>query len=170
MAKTCSPSAEIVPLTKNRDTLKTAIDAFGTGGTTAGQLGTAFAWSMLSPNWANIWPADSKPAAYGTAKLRKIAVLMTDGVYNTLQAHSYGDNSSQAETAQAQAVQLCTNMKTKGIEVYTVGFQIDNDKAKTMLAKCATSSEHNYSAANGDQLKQAFRDIALKIAFLRLTN
>ena len=170
MAKTCSPSAEIVPLTKNRDTLKTAIDAFGTGGTTAGQLGTAFAWYMLSPNWANIWPADSKPAAYGTAKLRKIAVLMTDGVYNTLQSHSYGDNSSQAETAQAQAVQLCTNMKTKGIEVYTVGFQIDNDKAKTMLAKCATSSEHNYSAANGDQLKQAFRDIALKIAFLRLTN
>jgi len=39
-----------------------------------------------------------------------------------------------------------------------------------MLAKCATSSAHNYSAANGDQLKQAFRDIALKIAFLRLTN
>jgi len=67
-------------------------------------------------------------------------------------------------------VQLCTNMKTKGIEVYTVGFQIDNDKAKTMLAKCATSSAHNYSAANGDQLKQAFRDIALKIASLRLTN
>jgi hypothetical protein len=51
-----------------------------------------------------------------------------------------------------------------------VGFQIDNDKAKTMLATCATSSDHNYSAANGDQLKQAFRDIALKIAFLRLTN
>jgi len=102
--------------------------------------------------------------------LRKIAVLMTDGVYITLQAHSYGDNSSQAETAQSQAVQLCSNMKTKGIEIYTVGFQLDNDKAKTMLATCATSSDHNYSAANGDQLKQAFRDIALKIAFLRLTN
>jgi len=90
MAKTRSPSAEFVPLTKTRDTLKTAIDAFGTGGTTAGQLGTAFAWYMLSPNWANIWPADSKPAAYGTAKLRKIAGLMTDAVYNTLQVHSYG--------------------------------------------------------------------------------
>jgi len=35
---------------------------------------------MLSPNWANIWPADCTPAAYGTAKLRKIAVLVTDGV------------------------------------------------------------------------------------------
>ena len=64
------------------------------GGTTAGQLGTAFAWYMLSPNWADIWPADSKPAAYGTAKLRKIAVLMTDGAYNTLQARSYSDTSS----------------------------------------------------------------------------
>ena len=46
----------------------------------------------------------------------------------------------------------------------------DSDKAKTMLSKCATSTDHNYSADNGDQLKQAFRDIALKIAFLRLTH
>ena len=61
-------------------------------------------------------------------------------------------------------------MKDKGIEVYTVGFQLDNDKAKTMLSKCATSTDHNYSADNGDQLKQAFRDIALKIAFLRQTH
>ncbi|HXE67873.1 MAG TPA: pilus assembly protein TadG-related protein [Hyphomicrobiaceae bacterium] len=170
MSKSCSPTAKIVPLSKNRTALKEAIDAFGTGGTTAGQLGTAFAWYMLSPNWANIWPADSKPAAYGTAKLRKIAVLMTDGVYNTLQAHSYGDNSSQADTAQSQAVELCSKMKDKSIEIYTVGFKLDNDKARTMLSKCATSSDHNYSADNGDQLKQAFRDIALKIAFLRLTN
>jgi len=170
MSKSCSPTAQIMPLSKNREALKTAIDAFTTGGSTAGQLGTAFAWYMLSPNWANIWPADSKPAAYGTAKLRKIAVLMTDGVYNTLQSHSYGDNSSQAETAQNQAVELCKKMKDKSIEIYTVGFQLDNDKAKTMLSNCATSTEHNYTANNGDQLKQAFRDIALKIAFLRLTN
>lgn len=170
MAKSCSPSAQIVPLSKNRQTLKEAIDAFATGGTTAGQLGTAFAWYMISPNWADIWPADSKPAAYGTPKLRKIAVLMTDGAYNTLQGLSYGDNSSQAETAQNHAVQICAGMKEKGIEVYTVGFQLDNDKAKATLASCATSSDHNYSATNGDQLKQAFRDIALKIAFLRLTN
>jgi hypothetical protein len=61
-------------------------------------------------------------------------------------------------------------MKDKGIEVYTVGFQLDNDEAKTMLSKCATSTDHNYSADNGDQLKRAFRDIALKIAFLRLTH
>ena len=125
---------------------------------------------MLSPNWANIWPADCTPAAYGTAKLRKIAMLVTDGVYNTLQAHSYGDNSSQAETARNQAVELCSKMKDKGIGIYTVGFQLDNDKAKTMLSSCATSTDHNYSAANGDQLEQAFRDIALKIAFLRLTH
>ena len=61
-------------------------------------------------------------------------------------------------------------MKDKSIEIYTVGFKLDNDKAKTMLSKCATSADHNYSADNGDQLKQAFRDIALKIAFLRLTH
>jgi hypothetical protein len=44
-----------------------------------------------------------------------------------------------------------------------VGFTLDNHKAKVMLAKCATSSDHSYSAENGDQLLQAFRDIAPKI-------
>jgi hypothetical protein len=40
MSKSCSPTVQIKPLSKSRDALKAAIDAFGTCGTTAGQLGT----------------------------------------------------------------------------------------------------------------------------------
>jgi Flp pilus assembly protein TadG len=166
----CTPAAGIIPLTKNRDVLKKHIDTFAASGSTAGQLGTAFAWYLLSPNWNTVWPKDSQPTAYGTAKVDKIAVLMTDGVYNTLQGVQYGDSSSQATTALTQAKSICTGMKAKKITVYTVGFNIDSTAAKNMLKDCATSSSHYYDTSGGDALKAAFRDIALKISKLRLTN
>ena len=39
-----------------------------------------------------------------------------------------------------------------------------------MLKNCATSNDHYYDTSSGDALKAAFRDIALKISKLRLTN
>jgi hypothetical protein len=55
------------------------------------------------------------------------------------------------------------------IEVFAVGFQV-NETAKTLLQNCATDASHFYEATTGDALKAAFRDIALKISTLRLTN
>jgi hypothetical protein len=39
-----------------------------------------------------------------------------------------------------------------------------------MLKNCATNPDHYYETSSGDGLKAAFRDIALKISRLRLTN
>ena len=117
-----------------------------------------------------MWPAASQPQAYsltselnedGEPKLHKIAILMTDGSYN--QYYS-GSNS----TVQARAI--CENMKAAGVTVYTVGFAISvGSTPDVTMQLCATSSEHYYNASNGEALKQAFRDIALKISDLRLS-
>jgi hypothetical protein len=170
MTMSCTPTSSIVPLTSDRALLKKTIDAFAASGTTAGQLGTAFAWYLLSPNWNAVWPKASQPTPYGTAKVQKIAILMTDGVYNTLQGQQYDDYSSQATTALSQAKSICSGMKAKSITVYTVGFNLDSTAAKNMLKDCATSSDHYYDTSGGDALKAAFRDIALKVSKLRLTN
>ena len=53
--------------------------------------------------------------------------------------------------------------------MFAVGFQV-NSTAKTLLKNCATDDSHYYDATTGDALKAAFRDIALKISTLRLTN
>jgi hypothetical protein len=45
-----------------------------------------------------------------------------------------------------------------------------SNAAKTFLQNCATDTNHYYDATTGDALKAAFRDIALKISTLRLTN
>lgn len=178
MTTTCEPTAPIVPLTSDRDTLKNAIKEFKASGTTAGQLGTAFAWYLLSPSWADVWGPSSAPVPYGTPKVKKIAILMTDGEYNTLKGSQYSDGSKQATQALDHAKDLCSAMKPKtpqipnepDIEIYTVGFKLTTKASKAMLKNCATSDDHYYETTSGDGLKSAFRDIALKISRLRLTN
>jgi Mg-chelatase subunit ChlD len=119
---------------------------------------------MLSPEWKDIWPEGSKPAAYDDEETMKIAILMTDGVYNVW--YNGDDNGNASE----QAVSLCAGMKAKGITVYTVGFDLgSNETAIETLRSCATDPDHAYLANNGDELKQAFRDIALKTTDLYLS-
>ena len=173
-----SSSEMIVPLTNDKQLLMSRIDALSAGGATAGQRGTVFTWYLLSPKWDNIWPAESRPAPYselsvigksGEPVLRKIAILMTDGVYNTMGGTQYSDTSSTARTISNNSIQICDNMKTTGVTVYSVGFALGgNSLAINTLRECASSDEHFYNTDTGDQLRQAFRDIALKISRLRL--
>ena len=189
----------VYPLTDDKDVLKRRIDKLTTAGSTAGHLGTAWAWYLLSPNWNSIFSqafSTAKAAgpysdlttlnAKGAPKLRKIAVLMTDGDYNinyckgveaknSDQSPDINCNSENGKSL-AQATSLCSALKSPlgssnaaKIEVFTVGFQVSSS-AKTFLKNCATDNDHYYDATTGDALKAAFRDIALKISTLRLTN
>lgn len=167
----CKPAnSTVLPLTTNSTALKAVIDGFTADGNTAGHLGTAWAWYLISPNWADVWPTASKPAPYGTQNVRKIAVLMTDGEYNKeYKLLNNGNSTTQART-------LCTNMKKTGtgqpnIEIFTVGFDLgNNNTAIDTLKQCASSSENFCQADTGSQLQACFKAIALKIVKLRLTN
>jgi Flp pilus assembly protein TadG len=186
----------IQPLSNDTTMLKRRIDKLQTAGSTAGHLGTAWAWYLLSPKWNTVFqaafPASSAAGPYtdltvlnskGQPKLRKIAVLMTDGDYNinyckgteALDSDQSPDikcNSENGKSA-SQATTLCTAMKAAvsggKIEVYTVGFQVSS-AARTFLTNCATDAAHYYDATTEVALQAAFRDIALKISTLRLTN
>jgi hypothetical protein len=174
----------VQPLSNDKTMLKRRIDKLTLAGSTAGQLGTAWAWYTLSPNWAYLWPLASQPVAYFTDRTQKIAILMTDGEYNTAHCNGvlandsgFGSNSSQiscnATNGQAftQAASLCTAMKSgTGITVYTVGFALGgNATAISTLRSCASDETKFYEAEDGVALRLAFRDIALQIAKLRLS-
>ncbi len=170
----CNPGAEIVPLTANRAKLVDTIDDLRASGWTAGHIGTAWTWYLLSPNWSGIWPSASTPASYADKSVKKVAVLMTDGEYN-LQYDAAGiatrENGHGAMNglSDAQSRQVCDNMKAAGIEVFTVGFALREDKAIETMRRCASSSANTYLADNGDQLRDAFRDIALTLSPIHLT-
>lgn len=177
----------ITPLSSDRTTLKNIINGLSIGGSTAGHIGIAWGWYLVSPNFGYLWPGASAPAAYGTDKLLKIVVIMTDGAFNTaycngvIAADSTSGSGNTSDhincnatngSAYTQAAALCANMKAndKKIIIYTVGFDIgDVQAAKDVLAGCATDAAHAFLPATGAELKDAFRSIAQSISNLRLS-
>ena len=170
-------SAELVPLSDDKASLSATIDGLSAGGYTAGHLGVGWSFYTLSPNWASLWPGESQPQPYGTENLRKIAILMTDGEFNTeydangISTRDTGSGSAANGDAATQARALCDTMKAQGITVYSVGFELSGESSESYqtLYQCATDPGHFYNAEDGEQLKQAFRDIALKLSSLYLS-
>ena len=66
-------------------------------------------------------------------------------------------------------------MKAQKIEMFTVGFALDqlpgSDRsvAEDMLKSCGTDLSHFYSTLTVADLKAAFRDIAMKVSPVGLT-
>jgi Flp pilus assembly protein TadG len=161
----------VVPLTSDETTLNNRIDALVAQNGTAGVLGTSFAWYAISPEWASVWGSASAPDSYskttelneaGKPKLYKIAVLMTDGEYNTAIAAT---SNPSVSTLNTKALELCSAMKAKKIEVYTIGFKLPSSSAaRTMLDSCATDGEdYFYDATDSTKLKAAFKKIGERI-------
>jgi Flp pilus assembly protein TadG len=159
----CEPASRVMSLSDDKASLIDAIEAFDTGGWTAGHIGTAWAYYMLSPEWNGVWGGeDANAAPFGDEETMKIAILMTDGDYNAVYESGNGSATTQAK-------ELCSKMKQDGITVYTVGFMVSSGAQALLRDECATSSSHYYDATSGEQLKIAFRQIAFKIAQLRLS-
>lgn len=171
------PKNVLMPLTNDKPALLARVNDLVGYGATAGTLGTAWSWYTLSPNWNSVWTGTEQPGSYADTvasgssppKLRKIAVLMTDGVYNS--ERGWLDQDTEQMAIKAKAV--CTAMKAQGIEIYTVGFDLDalppadKTRATALLTDCATSGpglKHFYQALDAEQLKQAFRDIAMQLS------
>lgn len=184
-------SAAIQPLTSNKSTLHDLIATLTAGGSTAGHIGVAWGWYMMSPNWGSLFPASSRGAAYGTPNTLKVVILMTDGAFNTAYCKGVISNPSSATDGSsgssnehaacaspngnsfAQAQALCTAMKAapQNVIIYTVGFLHGgaDPQAQAILANCATDAQHAYLPTTGAALQVAFQQIAANINLLRIS-
>lgn len=178
-------SAEVVPLSSDKAMLKSKIGALTSAGSTAGQIGLAWGWYMVSPEWSSLWTGKSAPAAYDKPELLKVVILMTDGAFNSpyckgviaSDASSGSGSSSDHINCSAtngdpfsQAATMCGKMKDKGVIIYTVGFNVGSEQAvKNLMNNCATSPEYVYMPNGGAELKVAFRAIAQDINSLRIS-
>lgn len=164
---TCMPSGP-VPLTEDKAALKDHINNLVAEGGTAGHLGIAWGWYLVSPEWTDIWPEASEPLPYREPQTSKAVILMTDGDFN-IQHPTASKNSFR------QSMDLCDGMKASNrrIQIYTVGFQVPSGvqrtgDGRTILEYCATSPDHAFNADNGEELIEAYRSIARSISDLRL--
>lgn len=159
------PASSVVPLTDRtgRDALKNAIDSYVADGGTAGHIGTAWGRYLLSPAWSSILPADSAPRAFNDA-VRKTMIIMTDGEFNT----AYTGGADAIAESYLYFDNLCAAAKADGVDVYTVGFDLNDPAALAHLESCASAPAQFYDAKTGSQLKDAFKDIADKLGNLRV--
>ncbi len=181
------PSATMMPLSTDKTALKAKVTTLSSGGSTAGHIGISWGWYTISPNFGYLWSdANSRPAAYGTDELLKVAILMTDGEFNTaycdgVVAKDSGSGSGNSNThincnatngsSITQAEAVCDAMKDEDIIIYTVGFRISSGStAANLLAHCATDSDHQYLPASGVDLQDAFQAIGQDINSLRLSH
>jgi Flp pilus assembly protein TadG len=217
-------NAELKPLSSDKTALKAVISTMTAGSSTAGQVGVAWGWYTLSPTFG-LWSGTGVPAAYGTEKLKKIMVLMTDGEYNsayckgvissnttstannTYNSGSGGTNdmincmpendsnqtgappdsakpagmdsttwatvksrTAKNKSIYTQSKKLCAAMKAKGIEIFTIEFQLDTNYPDRvdLVSNCATDASHRVTASDGASLKAAFKKIAASIGDPRI--
>lgn len=158
-ASSC-PNSSIMPLTYDRSAFDAGIDSLTAGGWTAGHLGVAWAWYLISPDWDSIWPAASEPHDYTEPNVLKAVILMTDGQFNTAYESGMGNSNEQAK-------KLCKEMRDEGVLVYAVAFQAPTS-AKNTLKNCTGDDDRFFDAANGDELKAAYRTIASQLSALSL--
>ena len=175
---------EIMPLSSSRSALKSRINGFEAVGSTAGQIGIAWGWYMVSPNFNGVWPSGAA-GAYNTAETLKAVVIMTDGEFNSpycsgVLAQTAGDGSG-SNTYKigcdpdngdpfTQSRALCDGMKAQGVVVYTVGLGISADgDAADLLEYCASGTSNFHMADDADDLSGAFAAIGRDITQLRIS-
>ena len=175
------PDQLIQPLTDNKTTLLDLIDDLEVSGSTAGQIGTAWGWYAVSPNFNGLW-ASNTAGNYNDNNLLKAVIIMTDGEFNTNHClgvlatnAGYGGNDRIASCNATngdpftQTEELCEAMQDLDILIYTVGFQMDeNGRGAEVLNGCATSGSA-FLPANGADLTEAFKAIGRDITRLRIS-
>lgn len=177
-------SNTILPLSSNRTTLKSRIDAFSAVGSTAGQIGIEWGWYMVSPNFNSVWPSGSA-GAYNSAETLKAVVIMTDGEFNSPYckgviskdagsgsgSNAYKINCSPDNADPfTQSRATCAAMKARNIVIFTVGLGIAADgEAASVLRDCASGTGNFHMATTAADLSGAFNAIGKDITKLRIS-
>lgn len=185
---------QIQPLTDDKEVLHSLVNSLTASGSTAGHIGLAWGWYLISPNFSYLWPG-SQIAEYGKSKMVKAVIFMTDGDFNTdyckgivsagdavgkSAASSRIDCTAPNGTSLEQAARLCESIKDpqgdndpkNDVLLYTVAFEMDevaNAAAISMLKACATTPDHYFQTGGQVTLAQAFAEIAQSLSELRLS-
>ena len=185
----------ITPLTNVKADLQTAINAMAawSRGGTLGDVGMAWGFRLISPE-----SPFSEGQPWGTAKLTKAVIMMTDGVnqiyklpstsgtnkvnnavnsdytaYGRLDQYGLVGSTtiSGAQTIiDSRLAALCTAMKAKNVVVYTIIFTGTQDaNTKAMYKACASDSSKFFDAPTQTDLKNAFSAIAVQLSNLRVS-
>lgn len=175
----CNPGNEIQPLTADKNALKAQIQSYQPSGYTAGHIGAAWGWYLLSDRWGSLFPSGSEPEASDPDELIKATIIMTDGEFNTQYSNGVQDRSTRSSanngSSNSQFEKICEAMKdpngdgvydeADSVVVYTIGFGLNEySSTANRLKKCATDNTKYFFPYDGDELRAAFKSIGKQLS------
>lgn len=162
----------VLPLTDSREGLEAYLTDLRTkpvkDGTSA-HTGLAWGWYLLSENWRDAVPSESRPALYSDDNTHKALIFMTDGVLTGAVGVGFDGAEYNPTQIETYARRYCDAIKTDaGIELYTVGFgrASKKQKAKKFVTECASSADHAFFAADAAQLSEVYSKISESVISL----
>ncbi|MCF4097749.1 hypothetical protein [Maritalea mediterranea] len=176
----------VIPLTNDMKDVKKSIKSMDAEGGTNIHMGAMWGLRVLSPQ-----PPFSEGDDYGRGT-SKVMIVMTDGqntaypsgdkFNNTYYYSMYGfhynermgdlnSNSRQIrDEMNRRTLQVCTNAKADGIEVYTIGLGVSAGSSNgAMLTDCASGDSRAYFPSDPDELEGVFLAIADQLSDLRIS-
>jgi Flp pilus assembly protein TadG len=184
-------------LSNNRAQIQSIIAALQpvNRGGTMGNVGLQAGWFTLSPRWQGLWGASAwgtvtppgLPLAYPGPRdfMTKVIVMMTDGDnvwfdYTRPPAHDYtsygrlsegrlGTTSGSVANSRIndRMLALCTNIKARGIRIYTITLGTST-ATRSLYQACASTPSNYFHAPTAADLRTAFREIGTQLGNLRL--
>ena len=165
--------APILPLTRDMDEVRDAIDALAAvGPATYSTMGLIWGRRLLTHTWREVWGGDVHPVDPDDEEslgVRKAIVLLTDGEDN------YDDFIGAAKDRGA----ACTAAKEAGIEIFVIT-AMDPTRVGTHLSDgltdCSSQGDHPdrtyvfLNNATKEDLEEAFRRIATQLLVVRRTH
>lgn len=169
-----SCASEMLDLTSNATLAKSKIASLTASGETYLPNGLTWGWNMLDSE--DPLNSAATMTAMKAKSGMKVLVLMTDGA--TTLAPSTKDMSTHVAPASSiyksvdysntLSAQLCSNIKSAGIEIYTVQFNVADASLQNLLVNCASSASKAYQADNANELAFAFDKILADLTQVRL--
>ncbi|MGI4851638.1 MAG: pilus assembly protein TadG-related protein [Janthinobacterium lividum] len=164
--RSCGPS--LVPLTNNATTLRAKINSLAPigGGGTIGSEGIAWGWYTISPLWRGSWNVTAGyPMNYNLETNQKMMIIVTDGTnqwYDTPNYAPVGDPTAYGRVWQNllgttdldqtrdiidnKVLNLCQQIKNKGITIYTILLMVDDARAQQVYQQCASEPAYAFLA------------------------
>ncbi len=157
----------LTPLISSPTQLKETIDTMVASGHTYGNYGMVWGGRVLSSDF----PFE-EGVEWGNQYWRKAIVMMTDGNNTMHNRYSlYGptqDHSISVTDLNRRFVEVCDDLKEKGVLIYTVTFYGANNNTKDYYRECATAESYYHDAPDQQDLIDVFETISRELSNLHI--
>lgn len=143
-------------LSDNFDGLDQALASMQPAGLTNIALAAEMGWLMLTPDM----PFD-EAGPYSDMHLQKVMILLTDGM-QTVKAEGPGGETSVLEADEVTA-ELCQSAKDEGITIYTIAYDISDQRIEDLLLGCASDPGSYFDASQAADIAGVFDSIYAQI-------